>query len=107
MFESLIKSNIRDLSSVTCCVSGGDNLSLKLKKEVDAFLESRGSKTRVREGYGLTECTGAACLTPRRFYRENSIGIPFPDMILRLLKWARCRKFQAMWTVKFVLVDRR
>ena len=86
LFESLIKSNIRDLSSVTCCVSGGDNLSLKLKKEVDAFLESKGSKTRVREGYGLTECTGAACLTPRRFYRENSIGIPFPDMIFKIVK---------------------
>lgn len=86
LFESLIKSNIRDLSSVTCCVSGGDNLSLNLKKEIDVFLEKKGSKTRVREGYGLTECTGAACLTPRKFYRENSIGIPFPDMLFKIVK---------------------
>lgn len=86
LFESLIKSNIRDLSSVTCCVSGGDNLSLKLKRDVDAFLEAKGSKTKVREGYGLTECTGASCLTPRKFYKENSIGIPFPDMIFKIVK---------------------
>lgn len=86
LFEGLIKSKVKDLSSVTCVVSGGDILPLKLKKELDAFLEAKGSKTKVREGYGLTECTGASCLTPRKFYRENSIGIPFPDMIYTIVE---------------------
>lgn len=86
LFEALLKSNIKDLSFVTCVVSGGDTLSLKLKKEVDEYLKKKGSKTKVREGYGLTECTGASCLTPRNFYKENSIGIPFPDTIYKIVK---------------------
>lgn len=86
LFESLIKSNIKDLSFVSCLVSGGDTLQSNLKKEIDDFLEKHNSKTKIREGYGLTECTGASCLTPRKFYKEGSIGIPFPDMIYKIVE---------------------
>ena len=58
---------------------GGDSLSVELKKKVDAFLEEHHAQIQIREGYGLTECVTASCLTPRDDYRENSIGLPFPD----------------------------
>ena len=37
-------------------------------------------------GYGLTECTGASCLTPKYYYKEGGIGIPFPDMFYKIVK---------------------
>lgn len=60
---------------------GGDSLSVELKKKVDAFLKEHGARIQVREGYGLTECVTASCLTPRDTYREGSIGLPFPDTL--------------------------
>lgn len=89
LFEALLKSKKikkKDLSCVTCIVSGGDSLSPELKKKVDAFLKEHGSKYQIREGYGLTECSGASCLTPSNFYKENSIGIPFPDTTYKIVK---------------------
>ncbi len=68
-----------DLSFLHGMFCGGDSLSVELKKKVDAFLKAHGASIQVREGYGLTECVTASCLTPRDDYREHSIGLPFPD----------------------------
>jgi len=66
--------------------SGGDSLSIELKRKVDALLKECGSKEQVREGYGLTECVTASCLTPKSFHKEGSIGIPYPDMYYKIVK---------------------
>ena len=58
---------------------GGDCLSVELKKKIDGFLQAHHASIQVREGYGLTECVTASCLTPKHDYREGSIGLPFPD----------------------------
>ncbi len=89
LFESLLKNknlNGSDLSFLTCVISGGDSLSVELKKKVDKFLKDHGSKTQVREGYGLTECGSASCFTPVNNYREGSIGIPYPDMYFKIVQ---------------------
>lgn len=75
-----------DLSFLMGMYCGGDSLSVELKKKVDAFLKEHGAKIQVREGYGLTECVTASCLTPRDTYKEGSIGLPFPDTIYRIVK---------------------
>ena len=38
----------------------------------------------VREAWGLTECTGAATLTPREAVRIGSVGLPVPGMEVRI-----------------------
>ena len=89
LFESLLKNknlNDYDLSFLTCVISGGDSLPVELKKKVDKFLKDHGSKTQVREGYGLTECGSASCFTPVNNYREGSIGIPYPDMYFKIVQ---------------------
>ncbi len=68
-----------DLSFLKGIFCGGDSLSVELKKKVDAFLKEHGASIQIREGYGLTECVTASCLTPKDSYRENSIGLPFAD----------------------------
>ncbi len=75
-----------DLSFLEGVFCGGDSLSVDLKKKVDAFLKSHGAAIQIREGYGLTECVTASCLTPKFEYREGSIGIPFPDTVYAIVR---------------------
>ena len=82
IFEALLhieQLKNADLSCLKGMFCGGDALSVELKKKVDGFLKEHNASIQVREGYGLTECVTASCLTPRDTYRENSIGLPFPD----------------------------
>ena len=89
LFEA-ISSNKKldhaDLSFLTCVISGGDSLSPDLKKRFDKFLADRKSTAVIREGYGLTECGSASCFTPLNYYREGSIGIPYPDMYYKIVE---------------------
>lgn len=66
--------------------SGGDSLSVELKKRIDRFLKEHNATIEVREGYGTTECVTASCLTPYNMSREGSIGIPFPDTFYKIVK---------------------
>ena len=75
-----------DLSCLKGVFSGGDSLSIELKKKVDAFLAEHNAKTRIREGFGTTECVTASCLTPIDREKEGSIGIPFPDTYYKIVK---------------------
>lgn len=81
--EKVAKMN---LSYLKCVISGGDSLSINLKRKIDDFLHSHGAEDiQVREGYGLTECVTGSCLTPEKYYREGSIGIPYPDTYYKIV----------------------
>lgn len=89
IFEALLhipSLDGKDLSFLLGMFCGGDSLSVELKKKVDLFLKEHGASIQVREGYGLTECVTASCLTPRDTYREKSIGLPFPDTLYRIVR---------------------
>lgn len=89
LYEALLKNeklNGCDLSFLKCVISGGDSLSISLKKKVDKFLKEHGANIQIREGYGLTECVTGSCLTPINYYREGSIGIPYPDTYYKIVK---------------------
>lgn len=89
LYEALLQNKRMkklDLSFLKVVISGGDSLSVSLKKKIDAFLKERGAKVQVREGYGLTECVTGTCLTPEHEYREGSIGIPYPDTYYKIVK---------------------
>lgn len=75
-----------DLSSLLGVFSGGDSLSVELKRKFDRFLMEHGARVQVREGYGTTECVTASCLTPYDMYREGSIGLPYPDTYYKICK---------------------
>ncbi len=82
LFEALLRAEglkDADLSFLRGVFSGGDTLTVELKRKVDAFLSAHHSPVQIREGYGTTECVTASCLTPIDQHREGSIGIPFPD----------------------------
>ena len=89
LYEALLRlRNIDnlDMSQLEGVFSGGDSLSVELKRKVDAFLREHGAAVQVREGYGLTECVTASCLTPSDFHKEGSIGIPYPDTYYKIVR---------------------
>jgi len=89
IFEALLhmpQLENHDMSHLLGVFCGGDSLSVELKKKVDAFLKAHNATVQVQEGYGLTECVTASCLTPADGYREGSIGLPFPDMLYAIVR---------------------
>lgn len=89
LYEALLRLktlNRVDLSCLKGVFSGGDSLSIELKKRFDAFLKEHNATISVREGYGTTECVTASCLTPSHWAKEGSIGLPFPDTFYKIVK---------------------
>ena len=89
LFEALLRLpglENADLSCLKGVFSGGDSLSVELKKRFDRFLFDHKATIQVREGYGTTECVTASCLTPLHMAREGSIGFPFPDTYYKIVK---------------------
>ena len=87
LFEAITRNRYLDGVDLSCLkgvFSGGDSLSIELKKKFDKFLADHNASIRVREGYGTTECVTASCLTPYDKEKEGSIGIPYPDTYYKI-----------------------
>lgn len=88
LFEALINTKLKrdDLKSVTAVICGGDALNETLRNKVNDFLKSHGSDAKIRVGYGLTEGSGAVCLSPENAFADGIIGVPFPNMDFKIVK---------------------
>ncbi len=88
LFEALINTKLKknDLESVTAVICGGDALNQTLRDKVNEFLKSHGSEAKIRVGYGLTEGSGAVCLSPENAFADGIIGVPFPDTGFKIVQ---------------------
>ena len=88
LFEALVNTKLRsnDLSSVTAVICGGDALNQTLRDKINDFLTNHGSEAKIRVGYGLTEGSGAVCLSPEHTFADGIIGVPLPDMDFKIVK---------------------
>ncbi|MDD5902320.1 MAG: AMP-binding protein [Oscillospiraceae bacterium] len=89
LYEALLRlpsMENADLGSLKGVFSGGDSLSIELKKKFDKFLYDHNAKIQIREGFGTTECVTASCLTPPHMAKEGSIGLPFPDTYYKIVE---------------------
>lgn len=89
LYEALLRLDTMggaDLSCLKGVFSGGDSLSVELKKKLDQFLKDHNASVQVREGYGTTETVTACCLTPPHMHKEGSIGLPFPDTYIKIVE---------------------
>ena len=89
LFEAITRNKYLDGADLSCLrgvFSGGDSLTIELKKKFDKFLADHKATIRVREGYGTTECVTASCLTPYNKEKEGSIGLPYPDTYYKICK---------------------
>lgn len=95
LFEGITRNQDMDGVDLSCLMgvfSGGDSLSIEMKKKLDKFLADHGATIRVREGYGTTECVTASCLTPYNKEKEGSIGLPYPDTYYMICKPGTCEE---------------
>ncbi|MCB2146349.1 MAG: AMP-binding protein [Deltaproteobacteria bacterium] len=89
LFEALNRDPLfqkTDLSCIKAAFSGADTLPRCVKDRFEAVVHQRGSRSQLREGYGLTEAVTAIMAMPMTEYRENSVGIPFPDMSAKIVR---------------------
>ncbi|MBQ1817351.1 MAG: AMP-binding protein [Clostridia bacterium] len=89
LYEALLRlpsMEKADLSKLKGVFSGGDSLSIELKKKLDRFLAEHKANVQVREGYGTTETVTACCLTPPHMHKEGSIGLPFADTYIKIVR---------------------
>ena len=88
LFEALINAKLKpdDLKSVTAVICGGDALNQTLRDKINTFLQNHGSSAKIRVGYGLTEGSGAVCLSPENSFSDGIIGAPMPDTDFKIVK---------------------
>ena len=88
LFEALINTKLKqdDLKSVTAVICGGDALNQTLRDRVNHYLKAHGSNAKIRVGYGLTEGSGAVCLSPENSFSDGIIGAPVPDTYIKIVK---------------------
>ena len=99
LFEALYnnkKLKEKDFSYINCIVSGGDIMDSENLKKYNNMFQKYGSKAKIRVGYGLTEACAATCLSPTLVSRERGIGIPFPDMVYKIVKLGTFKEADVM-----------
>jgi long-chain acyl-CoA synthetase len=75
-----------DLKCLKGAFCGADHLPRAVKEKFEGQVAARGGSLKLLEGYGLTESVTAIMCMPLTEYREGSIGIPFPDMLAKVVK---------------------
>ena len=79
LYDALLKAKGMDkidFSFLKYAVSGGDTLPEKLEKNVNDFLAAHNCKTKICEGYGMTEGLAALSLSVAENYKSRTIGKP-------------------------------
>lgn len=92
LFEALLKiprerKERLNLNYLKYVITGGDTLKPSLEKEIDSFLRECGAKTRLIQGYGMSESLAAVSLEPKGIYKSRSIGIPFPGCYIGIFSY--------------------
>ena len=88
LYEAISRSEEieeKDLSFIKFIVTAGDKTSLPLMEKFNRQLEKGGSKAKMREAYGQTECTSGCCINPFFDIRNGSIGIPYADTLMKIV----------------------
>ncbi len=75
-----------DLSCLEAAYSGADTLPRKVKEKFETVVKNNGGTVQLLEGYGLTEAVTAIMAIPPGYYKEGSVGVPFPDMLAKICK---------------------
>ena len=74
-----------DLSCLRATFCGADSLPCTVKERFEELVKKQGGNVQLLEGYGLTEAVTAIMAMPLGHYREGSIGVPFPDMLAKIV----------------------
>jgi long-chain acyl-CoA synthetase len=88
LFEALSRDaslHGADLSFLKGAFCGADRLSRTVKERFEGMVAAGGGRLKLLEGYELTETVTAVICMPVSQYREGSVGVPFPDMLAKVV----------------------
>ena len=89
MYEKMVGNKYlekEDLSFIRGIFCGGDCMSVEAKARFDDFIAAHGCKTKIRIGFGCTECLTATAITPKEEERPGSVGVPIPGMMYKIVE---------------------
>ncbi|MFH1980615.1 MAG: AMP-binding protein [Pseudomonadota bacterium] len=89
LFQALSGNAVFQKAALGCLKAafcGADTLPRAIKERFEAVVREGGGDIQLREGFGLTEAVTAIMAMPMKEYREGSIGIPFPDMLAKIVR---------------------
>jgi len=88
LYEALLKINDKDfdLSFIKYIISGGDTINLPLERKINAYLREHGCRTRIAQGYGMTESVAPTAVAWGDANKEGSIGIPLPGNYYKVVR---------------------
>lgn len=89
LFEALLtndKMKNVSLSNLKYVISGGDSLSRDRVERINDFLFEHGARTKMIQGYGLTEAVSAVSLDLKHYSRPGTIGIPWPGIYIGIFE---------------------
>ena len=81
-----------DLSTLKYVVYGGEGMTEETEIAVNALLKKCGCKYTLKKGLGMTEATSAASATFDSVNNFESVGIPFPKMIIKTVDADSCEE---------------
>jgi len=88
LYDALSKNDVFQTTDLNCLkntVCGADSLPRTVKDNFEAVVQKQGGHVQLVEGYGLTEAVTAIMSTPIDGYRSGSVGVPFPDMLAKVV----------------------
>lgn len=74
-----------DLSRLIEVTGGGDAITPEQEEIINNFLKEHNSSARYFSGYGMSEASSAIALNMRYAYRANSLGVPLPQTIAKII----------------------
>ncbi|MGD9210687.1 MAG: AMP-binding protein [Desulfobacteraceae bacterium] len=77
------KTKLCHLKAAYC---GADTLPQKIKERFEKIVVNAGGNIRLQEGYGLAETVTMVMGNLAKEYRKGSIGIPFPDVLAKIVQ---------------------
>ena len=86
-YETLVRDRLfrrSRHSSLMGAFCGGDRLPATTHRLFAEIVRRRGGAVTIREGYGLCETVAACATMPEGYQRPGSVGIPYPDMLIRI-----------------------
>ena len=74
-----------DLSFLVDLTGGGDSVNLEQERHLNNNLTVKNARTKYLAGYGMTEIASAAASNQNLASREQSIGIPLPQTVFKVV----------------------
>ena len=84
MMDSLNEKNV-DLSALSLLGVGGDALTLSLESRINEFLAKHNSKTKIIQGYAMSETSASSTAAVHTIHKKGTVGIPFVYTTIKIV----------------------